>query len=108
MLLGYATNTSISRLELRTQAMTLSTALGYHIVLDQPLSELLPGMFKEIDTAVIERATLLLASLEDGPSTPYMRRRVLSVEAIREQAKQRVTRMYEYTEEGPTQARLFD
>lgn len=107
ILLGYANSAAISRLERRQQAVSLPTALGYHIVLDQPLVELVPGVFREIDTAVIERATHLLATLEEAERTPRLERRLETIEHLRMRAKCRVTRMYEYTTEESLQARLF-
>jgi len=107
-LTGFTQGNSISRIERRKQTITLLVAVTYHVVFDVPLATLVPGLFRDIDTAVIERAAALLAALEQAPRTPYTKRRLTTIALLRQRAEERVQRSHDEAQGGPTQASLFD
>lgn len=65
-LFGTKCGVKVSKYERRVRAPNLHSALAYQVVFRTPVDELFPDIYTEVETSVIERATVLLHELESS------------------------------------------
>ena len=63
-LLGYSTDTIVSRYENRVRSVTLENALRFEAVFQAPVSELFSDHYAKVELAVINRARAMHAAIE--------------------------------------------
>jgi hypothetical protein len=63
-LLGYRSETCVSRLELDYRTPTLEVALGCQVIFGEPPSEIFPILYAEIESQVVHQAELMARRLE--------------------------------------------
>ena len=82
MLVGGKSEACVSRLERLTRKPDIETAFACQVLFDVSVHEVFPGIYASVEQAVIDRARLLVVSLEnDGPS-PYRDHKLKTLGAI--------------------------
>jgi len=78
-LLGGLSATSVGRIELGRRVPSLPVALGYQVIFGRPPSELVPGLYAEVEDDVMRRAASLSVRLERrGDGAAALKRRLLA------------------------------
>jgi len=84
-LLGHYDGTQVSRHERSRQTPTLITALAYQVIFDIPVQKLLPGLYREVEAVINQRAGLLSKELKADVSDRRARRKLTVLKMIQMQ-----------------------
>jgi transcriptional regulator with XRE-family HTH domain len=81
-LMGVASGTHVSHYERLRRGPSFVTALKFRAILGVQPEDLFPGIFAEVDEAVIKRARVLVDRMKDAPETPALKRKRAALDAI--------------------------
>jgi transcriptional regulator with XRE-family HTH domain len=81
-LLGAQSGAKVSRYEQFTREPSLATALACEVIFQRPASELLGGLYQEIEQQVVERAKALTFRTDFQKSSPQNAKKIQAITAL--------------------------